>query len=255
MLSATSTNDLVTGVYEVTVSGRLDLEGAGILRTAVLKGLAEQPLALLLDLDGMDVADPLSLLILPTLERRAAEEYGLHLCTYIAHEHPQREAVCHAAGRYMSVYGGHAEAQKAGLADAAGCRRLHMRVAANEAASAIARDLAADVCERWGIPHVGDDARIVASELASNAVRHAGADFDLILLYRAPFLHVQALDSDPRVPLFPISTSDPDGPARLARIGGWGLYLIYPVASGCGVVIRPRGKLVWATLRTQPVSG
>src|SRR5262247_420141 len=71
MLNAEATHDLDTGVCEIAVAGSLDLHGAGRLRAAVLKSLAEQPVTVLLDLNGARTDDPLSLLILPTLERRA----------------------------------------------------------------------------------------------------------------------------------------------------------------------------------------
>jgi len=255
MLSATTTHDPVSGVCEITVRGSLDLHGAGVLRVAVLKGLAVQPMAMLVDLNDAEVIDPLSLLMLPSLDRRAAADHGLRLRCFMADRHPQRGIVGQALGRHMSVSACRADALSAGLADSADSRRVHRRLVADEWAAATARDLVATVCAGWQIADVADDAQIIVSELTSNAVLHAGSDFDLVLVHRAPFLHIQVIDAHPRVPLFPIAVGDLQKPPPPTQIGGWGLYLVHSIASGCGVVTRPPGKLVWATVRTHPING
>ena len=93
------------------------------------------------------------------------------------------------------------------------------------------------------------------SELVTNVLRHTGRFCDVIVLLRRPYLYIQVLDSDPRVPLFPLRTTTAPDPADLPQIGGWGLYLVATIASGCGVVLRPPGKIVWATLRAEPIIG
>jgi hypothetical protein len=254
MLKAESAHDLDTGVCEITVSGPLDLQAAGELRTVVMKSLAEQPITLLVDLNGTRSDDPLPLLILPTLERRAVADYGLHLRCYLREHHPERERWRGVLGRQMTLYANRAQALTAGLNDAANLKRMHVRLPADESSSATARDLVADACRQWSIPELAEDAQIIASELASNAVRHTGLDFDVVALFRPPFLHIHVFDADPRVPVFPIRVADSWARPRPGQVGGWGLYLVYAIATGCGVAVRPSGKIVWATLRTDPVT-
>ena len=99
--SVAATNDLDSGVCEITVAGQLDLQGAGILRTAVLKSLAEQPLALLIDLAAVEVTDPVPLLVLPALNRRAVADCGLHLRCHVAAEQANAPFIRHVLGRQV----------------------------------------------------------------------------------------------------------------------------------------------------------
>jgi anti-sigma regulatory factor (Ser/Thr protein kinase) len=86
----------------------------------------------------------------------------------------------------------------------------------------------------------GGDAKLLVSELATNAVIHAGAPFAV---------SVRADGSTVRISIRDWSTMRPRlrdaGPAALS---GRGLRLVDALADGWGVDADPDGKTVWAEL-------
>jgi hypothetical protein len=112
-----------------------------------------------------------------------------------------------------------------------------------------ARKLVADACDRWGLPRLGGDAALVASELVGNALRHAQPPLRLVARLRPPYLHLVVSDG---------STTPPELPAVPTRRGGLrirdrGLHLIDALAVGWGSLPTVCGKAVWARLSTEPV--
>jgi anti-sigma regulatory factor (Ser/Thr protein kinase) len=104
-----------------------------------------------------------------------------------------------------------------------------------------AREVVASVLdeEGWSAPTV-DAARVITSELVTNAVLHAGTA--LVLTVR--------MDGDAWIG---VSDSDPEGIPALAdrgdpRPGGMGLHLVEAMAVEWGVDPAPGGKVVWARL-------
>jgi anti-sigma regulatory factor (Ser/Thr protein kinase) len=82
---------------------------------------------------------------------------------------------------------------------------------------------------------------LVASELATNAVRHAGTPFTVTLEQTDGVVVLGVEDGSPTVPRqMPWDSSAP---------GGRGLFLVNVYAQECGVTLRSgatHGKLVWA---------
>ncbi|HWH30637.1 MAG TPA: ATP-binding protein [Mycobacteriales bacterium] len=86
-------------------------------------------------------------------------------------------------------------------------------------------------------------ARLLTSELASNAVQHSAADgYSVVIDLDAGTCHVEIRDADPTPP------SDPSLPGRDA-VGGRGMWLIAELAHAWGVDMKPPGKRVWFELR------
>jgi anti-sigma regulatory factor (Ser/Thr protein kinase) len=104
---------------------------------------------------------------------------------------------------------------------------------------AVARRYAQDVVMSWGLP--SEDAVLVVSELAANAVQHAQSVFTLRLIYDEPTLVVEVTDTTPE----PVPTV----PAPPTKVGGYGLSIVARLAKAWGT--RPSGdggKTVWARL-------
>ena len=104
-----------------------------------------------------------------------------------------------------------------------------------------ARHLVADAVRRWG--HHGllvADAELVATELAANAIRHAGMPFRVAVHRYGPVVRIGVHDRATGVP----ARLDADP----VRLGGRGLYLIEAVSRRWGVEVTPDGKTVWAEL-------
>jgi anti-sigma regulatory factor (Ser/Thr protein kinase) len=104
-----------------------------------------------------------------------------------------------------------------------------------------ARDVVADVLTTMGWPeHTIDRARVVASELVTNAVMHAGTAFELTIRVDDA-CWIEVTDGAPA-----------ELPQRVdhggSRPGGMGLYLVDALAAEWGVERDPTCKVVWARL-------
>ena len=116
------------------------------------------------------------------------------------------------------------------------------RFAAEVTAPADARRLLTETLRRAG--HDGDlldDARLVLSELAANAVVHAHSPFSVSILSRDSTLRILVRDESQIVPTMHTDSSSMMPSAR-------GMQLIAALASRWGVDVTPDGKVVWAEL-------
>ena len=107
-----------------------------------------------------------------------------------------------------------------------------------------ARRLAACELRRWGYDEeLVDEAALVLSELASNAVVHAGSPFTISIRSRDSLLRIAVRDECP-VP------DGPDGDSGLAVRAPHGLAVIQALATQWGLQDTPdgKGKIVWAEL-------
>jgi anti-sigma regulatory factor (Ser/Thr protein kinase) len=99
--------------------------------------------------------------------------------------------------------------------------------------------------ERVGAGGDSEAAQLVASELVTNAVVHAGTMIDLTLRLAPPLLHIAVRDGDA-------------GKAQLSGITdessetGRGLLLVDALAVTWGNFLPNTGKVVWATVRVRP---
>jgi anti-sigma regulatory factor (Ser/Thr protein kinase) len=124
--------------------------------------------------------------------------------------------------------------------------RFRLSLAPEPEAPARARECVAHACAQWGVEHVLNEARLVVSELVTNAVKHAGSGIELQLMLRDAFLHVRVRDGSSAPPVMP-----PESPS--SAVGGRGLKLVDLYASGWGSLSGAGGKVVWATLRVRPI--
>ncbi|WP_051807448.1 ATP-binding protein [Actinoplanes subtropicus] len=108
------------------------------------------------------------------------------------------------------------------------------------------RELAGHACHRWRLPHLLDDTALVASELASNAIEHAGTDFVVTMSRDAGRLHVAVQDGAPAFPR-PHRASSAGLPAP-AQARGRGLLVVQAICVAWGAMPTRGGKVVWATL-------
>jgi hypothetical protein len=109
-----------------------------------------------------------------------------------------------------------------------------------------ARALVAEACRGWGLDHLVEDAGVITSELASNAVRHARQPLQLLVAARGDYLHVAVHDGSESPPRTIEATS-------AGTCAGRGLQLIAAFAIGWGSTPTGDGKVVWATLRARPI--
>jgi anti-sigma regulatory factor (Ser/Thr protein kinase) len=86
-------------------------------------------------------------------------------------------------------------------------------------------------------PEVADLAVLLASELATNAVLHAGTSFEVRVELRGSQLRVEVIDTGEHLPV--VKRYGPESPT------GRGLRLLESGASRWGVEPRAAGKAVW----------
>ena len=107
---------------------------------------------------------------------------------------------------------------------------------------AAARWFIADRLHGHGLSNVVDDAQLVVSELATNAVLHAGTAFRVTLTRDDGHVQITVADGGP----MPTETS---GPSTAHGLGGRGLMMVDHLSSDWGVITNiDGGKSVWATL-------
>ncbi|MER7194978.1 ATP-binding protein [Streptomyces flaveolus] len=131
-----------------------------------------------------------------------------------------------------------------------------LRIACSGEGFALARVFTRDTLRRWSLDHCGDDAVLVITELAANAVAHAvpSVATDQPEIRLALSLHPGRLTlsvSDPGDNA-PVRTSSDDGDLREH---GRGLSIVDALAEEWGWTPRPpAGKTVWATLSTRSLT-
>ena len=105
----------------------------------------------------------------------------------------------------------------------------------------MARDFVAAHLLSNRLPALVDDARLVASELATNAVRHAGTAFTLSVDGREGSITLRVRDGSTHFPSL--------GSSGIMSTNGRGLILVSALSIAWGVSLEAEGgKSVWARL-------
>jgi anti-anti-sigma regulatory factor/anti-sigma regulatory factor (Ser/Thr protein kinase) len=243
------------GCTVLALRGRLDRTAAPPLQRVLRKRLAQQPVAVICDLSGLDTIDPDCAALFTVAAHHPSSSWPdtpLLLCG-------ARPAVAEALGRlgvprFVPVH--------ASLHDAvvdAGRRppylRDELRLPPSPAAPATARRFVRDTYKAWRVllddqdgaaaraatAELVERAELLASELVTNALVHARTDVRLRLSLRDDRLHIGVHD----------------GGRRLLRLvgggaeaeAGRGLLLVERLSRAWGVYRPPEGgKVVWCVL-------
>lgn len=113
-----------------------------------------------------------------------------------------------------------------------------------------ARQFAASVLSNLGYPKLCEDAKVIASELVTNALVHARDDRDdrderaqitvfVGIQFGRPILEVW--DSSVRLPTSATPAAEDEH--------GRGLWIVKALAADVGWTVTPSGKVVWAILK------
>jgi len=233
------------GSLVVAFTGSIDPYSVSQVQRTLLKGLSEQPEALICDLSGVDSLDLVCARVFSTVANHPSSRWpttSLRLCAaqpQVA-EMLNRLEVPHFLRLYASVQEalGAASARPPYLRD-------ELLLAPTPTAASVARAFVRELCQSWQLASpdatVVDRAVLVANELVTNAVAHAQTDLGLRLELRGNRLLIAVRDGSPR--LLRQVAPDPDAE------GGRGLWLVEQLALSWGV--RPHrdgGKVVWCAL-------
>ncbi|HLN78126.1 MAG TPA: response regulator [Nocardioidaceae bacterium] len=104
-----------------------------------------------------------------------------------------------------------------------------------------AREFVSEKVMEWSLEQLLDDALLVASELAANAITHADSACRIRLSLNPATLRIDVLDTG-------TGTPEPQ-PASATEEHGRGLHLVAALTTAWGLEVLPgEGKLVWAEL-------
>jgi anti-anti-sigma regulatory factor len=225
------------------VAGTLDAFTAHDLRAALLSRVAEQPPALVIDAADLRLGDEVGLTVLAGVAQEARRWPGTRFSLAGAPE------LVDAAGRmglslHLAVCPDR-ESAVAALAHLPIPPRVTSKIAPDRDAPGRARAAVVAFCADQGVGGDGDAAQLVASELVTNAVVHAGTEIDLTLRLLTPYLHIAVRDrgtGQPRIA----------GVVGESAESGRGLLLVDALASSWGTLFPDVGKIVWAQVRVRP---
>lgn len=110
-----------------------------------------------------------------------------------------------------------------------------------------ARQFVVKHCAAWGCTAGEDDAKLVVTELVTNALLHAGTPCELRLRLTGETLRVEVEDGGGGVP----DIQAADGGAEHGR----GLLLVSALCLAWGIDAGEKGKIVWGELPVRPDAG
>jgi anti-sigma regulatory factor (Ser/Thr protein kinase) len=232
----------VGGAVVMTPSGVLEVANAPQLCTFLFKALADQPEAVIVQLQDLVLARSNTLNVFTAVARQTADWSGIPLMLVTSRRN-DREVQLQSAlvARYIPVFADLAAAL-ASMHNPLARQLTRLRLAPVPHSAGVARRFVAATCELWRCEDVSEDAVAIVSELIGNVVRHARTDADLRLELRRRLLTVAVLDQDP---VFPVRR-----PPSATRESGLGLAIVTHLATAWGASqTSTGGKVVWATIR------
>jgi anti-anti-sigma regulatory factor len=239
----TTLNCLTTHGHPYAVArivGVLDLPGAVAVRAALLKCLAEQPDAIVVDLSRMRLGDPSALNVFLALARRAAIWPAVPLVLCGARPDTAELLRLRAVDRRLPLMQSVSVALR-WLRRGGAVPFVTEELLPVMGAGRRARELVTEACLRWQVPGLVGPACTVVTELVNNVVAHAHTMMTLRLSRRGRYLHVAVRDGSTQPPIL--------RRGQLATASsGRGMALVESVSRRWGTVPADGGKVVWAAL-------
>ena len=226
-------------VAVVALHGELTPLSSQVVRKAVMEALAAEPTSVVVDLSGITRVEDVALTVFPALARLAERWPGAPLLLAAAPPAVatalRRMAVAPPLPLHPTVRAAVDVAAKEPVP-----LRVDLRMKPTVDAPRIARDLAYDICWEWGLPDAATPAKIVSSELVTNAVRHAGTDVDVTFTLHDHFVRVSVRDRASELARMQTPSESDDR--------GRGLLIVDSLSTAWGNVSFEDGKTVWATV-------
>ena len=111
-----------------------------------------------------------------------------------------------------------------------------------------ARRFVADALSAWGCDDLAEDAVLCVSELATNAVLHTRAPFEVGVRRTGDGVRLEVVDSRPEAPPSPVPRHGTAIDVTSPSITGRGLQIIALLASRWGYNVTTGSKSVWAEI-------
>jgi hypothetical protein len=232
--------DLDTGIHTIRFIGDFSAADGVMVRSTVGKAVAECPTGLLIDLSRFHPDEDASLDILGTLNYHARESWGVPVLLFGADP-----SIRHRLRPYRTFVALYEDRPQAVMALRANVPRwVRETYPPSPGSAAACRSLMGEVCLAWGLLRLRETARLVVSELAANAIMHAGTDFDVLIVYTGRFLRVAVHDGSKVLPLL----GEKPATALTAISPGTGLLLVAAITTHWGTTVVKSGKIVWAVM-------
>jgi DNA-binding response OmpR family regulator len=119
-------------------------------------------------------------------------------------------------------------------------QRASARFQADVDSVPLAREFVRRQLREWGTDRMLDQASLVVTELASNAVLHARSPYDVRITHAEGVLRIEVADGD-------AGTPEPQPFSAVAE-SGRGIVLVSAMSASWGIDARPDGKVTWAEL-------
>ncbi|ONI80501.1 hypothetical protein ALI22I_45195 [Saccharothrix sp. ALI-22-I] len=231
----------VDGAVVVRPTGLLDLTTYRDMRDGLLKCVADEPTAVIVRLDDdFRCATPAFMSVFATVWLRVSEWPGVPIM--LVGESPRHREVLAGggAGRLVPRFTALDDALDA-IRRPPERRRDEMQLPKALVSGLLARHFVREMCERWFVDHLVDNAVTVATELVENAVRHGRSAPLLRLELRERRLTIAVRDDSPDPP------EEPKG--ETLRPDGRGITIVSSLSRVWGCSPWPRGgKIVWAVI-------
>lgn len=232
------------GCLIVTLRGRLDSLSYRPLRDGLVQLAVEQPRALIVDIDGLEIDSEPALTVFSSASSRVSIWPQVPILL-VARNGSRRSRVDRSAIAHVVPVFGSVEAAIASVRSPPPRRRRTAGYPPVIASSGLARRFVRQTCSDWDIGNWTQDALSVASELVENGVKHANTRLELRLESGAGLLTVAVRDGDPGMAVLRQGAAgQPDG---------YGLQIVADLARawGCSPDLHG-GKVVWAVLTAGP---
>lgn len=211
------------------------------LREVVLKRIVERPDVIVLDLACLEDREGLGARVFPELSVVAAEANGELI---LAAPSPSvRQAMRTVDPLFLRMFDTLGEAMEAAESGPAHRRCIHA-LSADAYAARSARQVIDDMCRRWQLTELREQALVVVSELVNNAAEHGRAPIELRSTIHPRALRIEVTDQGNAMP------NNHHTPPDDALHNG--LRLVDALARNWGTVSTTRGKTVWADLLIHP---
>jgi len=236
----------------VRLAGHIDLAATADVRRALLKVMAEQPVAVVGDLRGVSSIDRACADVFPTAWRESGGWPGVSLSLCCPSPRVRDRLRAEGTTRFVAVHDDVSSAVGAARAVPPYVSRT-TPLRFDPRAARDARTFARATFQRWGVEENLDDALLLVSEMVSNSVCHGAPPVRLTLRLQEGLLRIAVNDAGQGRPRPHLSAVTPERLINGVLIveSGRGLSLIEMVSTAWGVseyTVGP-GKTVWCELR------
>jgi anti-anti-sigma factor len=225
----------------LTVNGVLDTSTYLTLRDAVIKAALDEPQAVLVDVDGLDVPASSAWSVFTSARWHVSTWPDVPIILVCGHAGRRRTIARTGVTRYVPVYATVGAALGAVKDGAAPRRRARIELPASLASLRAARDFVAEWLADWSHDELVPTATVIVNVFVENVLQHTNSAPVLILESDggAVYLSVQDESSTPAA-----RHEDPyRGGERVS-----GLAIIASVCRAWGSTPTPSGKTVWAVI-------